>query len=77
MSATVTVDPASRSASSWSASLASLKSRHVAESDPRIAAAREGLAYHRVRRSIVAEAGQLSPAGVDRLVSALREAAAR
>lgn len=73
MSISITTDPASRSAASWSATLASLKSRGVAEDDPRVVSAREGLAYYRVRRAVVAEAGHLSPAGVDRLVAQLRE----
>lgn len=71
-----TIDPASRSASSWSASLASLKSRGAPDSDPRVIAARQGLSYWRCKRSVDAEAGQLSRAGVDRLVSDLRGAVA-
>lgn len=67
MPQTPVVDPASRTASSWSARLAALKSRHVPDDDPRIIECREGLAYWRVRRSIDAERGQLSRAGVDRL----------
>lgn len=69
----LTTDPASRSAASWSATLASLKSRGVPDDDPRVAAAREGLAFHRVRRAVTAETGQLSAAGIDRLVAQLRE----
>lgn len=71
---TPTVDPASRSAASWSATLASLKSHGIPDDDPRMVAAREGLAFHRVARSIAAEEGQLSRAGVDRLIAALHGA---
>lgn len=71
---TTTVDPASRSASGWSALLASLKARGADETDPRVISARQGLAYHRARKVIAREAGQLNQAGVDRLVSDLRNA---
>ncbi|WP_445168771.1 hypothetical protein ACTXG7_05260 [Mycolicibacterium sp. Dal123E01] len=74
----LTDDPAiRRTASSHSASLASLKSRNVPDDDPRVIAAREGLSYHRVLRAIDAEAGQIAPAHVDALVSRLREAVVR
>lgn len=73
----VSADPASRSASSWAGTLAALKSRAVPDDDPRVIAAREGLSYHRVHRAVAAETGQLSRAGVDRLVLALREAVAQ
>ncbi|MEZ0053249.1 hypothetical protein ABIA30_004276 [Mycobacterium sp. MAA66] len=75
--ATLTSDPASRSASSWSATLASLKSRGAPDTDPRCIEARQGLAYHRAKRAIDANAGQLSPTGVDRLAADLRAAVAR
>ncbi len=74
---TTTVDPASRSASSWSALLASLKARGAPETDPRVIEARQGLAYHRARKAIDAEAGQLSAPAVDRLRTALTAAVAR
>ncbi|MCA4726890.1 hypothetical protein [Mycolicibacterium fortuitum] len=78
MTASLTaVDPASRSASSWSATLASLKSRGGPDTDVRVIAARQGLAYWRCRRTLDAEAEQLSRPGVDRLVSQLRQAVAR
>lgn len=73
---TTTCDPASRSAQSWAAIVASLASHGVPDDDPRMIAAREGLAFHRVRRSIAAEEGHLSRAGVDRLVAALHGAVA-
>lgn len=71
------IDPASRSAASWSATLASLKSRGAPDTDARVIAARQGLAYWRCRRTIDAEAEQLSAAGADRLVSQIRQAVAR
>lgn len=73
MTSVITTDPAARSAASWSATLASLKSRGVVDEDPRVVTAREGLAFHRVRRAVMAETGQLSAAGIDRLVAQLRE----
>ncbi|BBX83543.1 hypothetical protein MAUB_14160 [Mycolicibacterium aubagnense] len=57
--------------------MASLKSRNAPDHDPRVLAARQGLAYWRVRRSVEREAGQISPAGVDRLRADLAEAVAR
>ena len=57
--------------------LASLKSRGAPDTDVRVIEARQGLAYHRVLRSVERDAGQLSPAGVDRLVSQLRGAVSR
>jgi hypothetical protein len=78
MTSCISTDPASRSASSWAATLAALKSRAVPEDDPRIIECRQALAYHRVQRAINAETGQLSRPGVNRLVSQLlsHEAAA-
>lgn len=73
---TTTVDPASRSASGWSAQLAAFKSRGVPDTDARVIEARSALAFHRIRRSIAAEAGQLSRAGADRLAADLRDAVA-
>ncbi|CAN5223342.1 hypothetical protein BH11ACT6_BH11ACT6_05120 [soil metagenome] len=71
------IGPAERTAAGHSASLASLKSRRVPDDDPRVIAAREGLAFHRVARAIDAEAGQIAPGHVDTLVSRLREAVTR
>lgn len=76
MATTADVDPASKSASSWSATLASLKAHGCGDDDPRVKSAREGLAFHRVRRQVEAEQGKLSRAGVDRLVAALNGAVA-
>ncbi|QEN13752.1 hypothetical protein ACRDU6_14725 [Mycolicibacterium sp. ELW1] len=77
MTATTTTDPASRSASSWSAMLASLKSRGAPDTDARVIEARQGLAYHRVLRSVERDGAELSKPGVDRLVSQLRQAVSR
>lgn len=72
-----TVDPASRSASSWSALLANLKSRGAPDTDIRVVECRQALAYHRIARSVTRETGQLSAPGADRLRSAISEAVAR
>lgn len=69
------IGPVDRTAASYSASLASLKSRRVPDTDPRVVAAREGLAFHRVARAIDAEAGQIAAGHVDALVARLRDAA--
>ncbi len=74
MATTLDLDPASRSASSWSAMLASLIAHGFGDDDPRVKSAREGLAFHRVRRQVEAEQGKLARAGVDRLVVALHGA---
>ncbi len=72
-----TVDPASRSASSWSALLANLKSRGAPDTDIRVIECRQALAYWRIARSVNRETGQLSAPGADRLRSAISEAVAR
>ncbi|OPX12579.1 hypothetical protein [Mycobacterium sp. AT1] len=77
MGVLISDDPAVRSAASYSAVVASLKSRQVPDDDPRVIAAREGLAFHRVARAIDAEAGQIAPGHVDALVSRLRQGVAR
>ncbi len=77
MTATTTLDPASKSRASWVATLANLKSRGAPDTDPQVIACRQGLAYYRARKVIDAEAGELSKPGVDRLVSQLRQTVAR
>lgn len=72
-----TTDPEARERSSWAGRLAQLVSRGASEDDPRVIECRAGLAYHRIRQSIDADAGQLSRPGVDRLVSQLRQAVTR
>lgn len=74
MSAFVATDPASRSASSWSSTLAVLKSRGVPDTDPRVIEARDALAYWRVRRVIDAERGNLSPEHIPALADMLKHA---
>jgi hypothetical protein len=77
MTATSTLDPASKSRATWVATLANLKSRGAPDTDPQVIACRQGLAYYRACKVIDAEAGQLSAPGVDRLVSQLRQGAGR
>lgn len=74
MTAFVATDPASRSASSWSATLAVLKSHRAPDTDPRVIEARDALAYWRVRRVIDAERGNLSPEHVPALADMLTHA---
>ncbi|OZD66690.1 hypothetical protein CH272_08270 [Rhodococcus sp. 05-340-1] len=45
----------SRTAASWSGTLAGLKGRGVSDSDPRVVEARRELALHRLRRAVDAE----------------------
>lgn len=76
MTISIGTDPESRTVSQWVSLNASLKSHGAADDDPRVVECREALAYYRVRRAVIAEVGQLSPPGVDRLVSELRGAVA-
>jgi hypothetical protein len=73
-SAAASSDPASRSAASWQARLAALKSRQVPDGDPRIIESRAALAFWRIAKSIDT-AGPLSRPGADRLAVMLSEAA--
>ncbi|WP_134065119.1 hypothetical protein [Mycobacteroides salmoniphilum] len=73
----VTVDPASRSVASWRAVLGNLKLRGAPDTHPQVIEARQGLAFHRARKAIDAEAGLLSAPAVDRLRAALGEAVAQ
>lgn len=75
--ATITTDPASREGPSWAGRLAWLISQGTPEGDPQVVECRQALAYHRLRKSIAAEVGQLSQVGADRLAADLREAVAR
>jgi hypothetical protein len=75
MTRTLTSDPADMTPIIAQGRLGALKSRGVADDDPRVVECRQVLAYHRVHRAIDAEAGQLSPQGVDELVGQLRAAA--
>ena len=74
MTAFAATDPASRSASSWSSTLAVLKSRGVPDTDPRIIEARTALAYWRVRRVLDAERDNLSPEHIPALADMLKHA---
>lgn len=72
--ATVLTDPASRTASSWSSTLAALKSRGVPDTDPRVIEAHTALAYWRVRRVLDAERTNLDPTHIPALGDMLRHA---
>ena len=74
MTAFIATDPASRSASSWSSTLAVLKSRGVPDADPRIFEARTAPAYWRVRRVLDAERENLSPAHIPARADMLKHA---
>lgn len=74
MAASITVDPASRTAASWASSLAALESRGVSDNDPRVIECHNALGYWRVRRVIDAERGQLAPEYVPALADMLRHA---
>ncbi|WP_133689209.1 hypothetical protein [Mycobacterium sp. BK086] len=74
MTATRASDPVEMS--HVSGRLGALKSRGVPDDDPRVTECRDALAYYRLRNSIAAERGLLSPASITRLVSQLREAVA-
>lgn len=74
MTVAATADPASRTAASWSSTLAVLKSRGTPDNDPRVVEARDALAYWRVRRVLDAERGNLSPEHIPALADMLRHA---
>lgn len=74
MTVAATTDPATRSASSWSSTLAVLKSRGAPDTDPRVIEARGALAYWRVRRVIDTERENLNPAHIPALADMLRHA---
>lgn len=69
---TTLTDPASRTAASWSSSLAALKSRGAPDDDPRVIEARTALAYWRCRTIINRERGNLSPEHIPALAALLR-----
>jgi hypothetical protein len=68
------VDPAARSAASWSARLANLVGRGAPDDDRDVVECRNALAYWRVRRSIDAERDLLAPAHIPALADMLRHA---
>ena len=67
-------DPGSRTASSWSSSLAALKSRGVPDTDPRVTEAHTALAYWRGRRVLDRERSLLAPEHIPALADMLRHA---
>ena len=75
---TTTADPASRTAASWSARYAALKSRGVEDTDPRAAECVAALSFHRLKRTLDAEvaAGHVSATYAETVTAGLREQAA-
>jgi len=67
-----TADPASRSAPSWAARRAALKSRQVPDDDPRIRECNSALSYWRVRRILDTERDLLDPRHIPALADMLR-----
>ena len=72
-----TADPQSRTAASWSARYAALKSRGVEDTDPRAAECVAALSFHRLKRVIDGEvaSGHMSEWFADVITSKLREQA--
>jgi hypothetical protein len=77
MVAVLEISPDSRPITSWQARLASLIGRGCREDDPAIRECRQAMAYHRVRKVLDAQAGQLDRAGADLLCAAVRAAVAQ
>jgi hypothetical protein len=73
-SRTLSADPATVPSAHWQARLGAFKSRGVPDDDDRVVECVQSLAFWRVKRSIDAQAQQLSPSGVDALVDQLRRA---
>lgn len=73
-----TADPQSRTAASWSARYAALKSRNVEDTDPRAAECVAALSFWRLKRTIDAEvaAGHMAQTFADAVTTGLREQAA-
>ena len=74
---TTTADQASRTAASWSARYAALKSRGVEDTDPRAAECVAALSFWRLKRTIYAEvaAGHVSATYAETVTAGLREQA--
>lgn len=70
-------DPLSRSAASWSARYAALKSRNVEDADPRAAECVAALAFWRLKRVIDSEvaAGNMSVWFAEAVTNGMREQA--
>ncbi|MCF6386538.1 hypothetical protein L2K20_06105 [Mycobacterium sp. MBM] len=77
MESSVLMDPGSKSPPQWQSRLAALLGHGRKPDDPDVIECREALAYWRCRRVIDAEVDQIGPAGVERLIEALRRAVAR
>lgn len=75
---TTITDPASRTAASWSARFAALKSRGVTDDDPRAAECVAALSFHRLKRVIDGEvaSGNMTPRFAETITERLREQAA-
>ncbi|WP_045822581.1 hypothetical protein [Williamsia herbipolensis] len=70
------IDPSTKSAIEWGTRLAALASHGTPHDDPRVVEARAALAFHRVKRAIDAERGQLDEHHLDALCESLRAAQA-
>ena len=70
-------DPQSRTAASWSARYAALKSRGVEDTDPRAAECVAALSFWRLKRTIDAEvaAGHMAQTYADTVTTGLRDQA--
>lgn len=68
-------DPLSRTAASWSARYAAIKSRGATDDDPRSIECRAALSFHRVKRALDAEvvAGHLDHARAATLENLLHQ----
>ena len=70
-------DPMTKSAASWSARYAALKSRNVTDDDPRAAECVAALSFWRMKRTIDAEvaAGHVSATFAEAVTNGMREQA--
>lgn len=70
-------DPASRTAASWSARFAALKSRGVDDTDPRAVECVAALSFHRVKRALDTEvaAGHMAQTYADTVTAGMRDQA--
>ncbi len=76
-STTDETDPQSRTAGSWSARYAALKSRGVEDTDPRAIECIAALSFHRLKRALDAEvaAGHVAQTYADTVTAGLRQQA--
>lgn len=77
MSNPTATDPLSKTAASWSARYAALKSRNVTDDDPRAAECVAALSFWRMKRTIDAEvaAGHMSATFAETVTNGMREQA--